>query len=249
MFKHNHAHYFHSLIVCFVVLLCLTTGAQARAKRKIFIPGQHALVIDERFSAFRERPDVKAPLKQRLRRGRVVGILGSVKKKSGARFLYVAISRNVRGYMHAAALARLGDRSDAEKLVNLLTETPDDLLKIKLARLCADNFRGTPAAPRCLVALGKAAEHAAEKLARDAQRRLGVKTEAGNGADNLLRRDLMLNFAGLDRFNRAGVTFDYLKTVDRIVYDGAVYRELLRRYPRSAEAREARERLEILAEQ
>ena len=42
------------------------------------------------------------------------------------------------------------------------------------------------------------------------------------------------------------MTFDYDATSDLIVYDGAAYRELLRRYPRSAEARTAGDRLEKL---
>jgi hypothetical protein len=54
----------------------------------------------------------------------------------------------------------------------------------------------------------------------------------------------LLNYAGLDRYNRIGITFDYDTAAERIVYDGAAYRELLRKYPRSAEANEARQRLE-----
>ena len=60
------------------------------------------------------------------------------------------------------------------------------------------------------------------------------------------KRDFELSFNGLDQFNRAGVTFDYDEAKDQFVYDGAVYRELLRRYPRSAEAVQARERLAAL---
>jgi hypothetical protein len=62
----------------------------------------------------------------------------------------------------------------------------------------------------------------------------------------LTKRDFLLNYAGLDRYNRIGVTFDYDATSDRIVYDGAAYGELLRRYPRSVEAQTASERLERL---
>jgi len=41
------------------------------------------------------------------------------------------------------------------------------------------------------------------------------------------------------------VMFDYDAASDRIVYDGAAYRELARRYPRSDEAQDARKKLEI----
>ena len=227
------------------LLLATASSAftQTKPKRKPFIPGQHAIVFDDRLSALREQPDVKAPLKQRLSRGRVVGILGAAKSKSGAPFLRVAISRNVRGWLLAAAIARLGNAADGEKILAALAESRDDLVKARLARLCADELRSPAVAPKALLTLGQAAEHAAEKLSRDADRRLG------DGApDSVGKREFVLSFNGLDRYNRAGVTFDYDEASDRIVYDGAAYRELLRRYPRSAEAALARERLDKLAQ-
>jgi hypothetical protein len=108
-----------------------------------------------------------------------------------------------------------------------------------LARLCADEFRATKHAPRCLLLLGEAAEHAAERLTRDAKRRVGDEEPSAG----LSKRDYFLNFAGLDRYNRGGVTFDYDQAAERIVYDGEAYRELLRRYPKSAEAQARKERL------
>ena len=54
----------------------------------------------------------------------------------------------------------------------------------------------------------------------------------------------MLNFVGLDRYNKLGVMFNYDN--DRLVYDGAAYREILQKYPHSAEAAEARTLLEKL---
>ncbi len=218
--------------------LLLAMPAFAQTKRKLFIPGQHAIVFDDRLSALREQPDVKAPLKQRLSRGRVVGIVGTAKGKSGARFVRVAISRNVRGWLLTAAIARLGSAADGEKVLAAIAESKDDLAKARLARLCADELRSPAIALKALLALGQAAEHAAEKLSRDADRRLGDDAPGG-----LSKRDFVLSFNGLDRFNRAGVTFDYDEARDRIVYDGAAYRELLRRYPRSAEAATARARL------
>jgi hypothetical protein len=89
------------------------------------------------------------------------------------------------------------------------------------------------------VILGEAAENAAERLTRDAKRRVGDdEPSAGLG-----KRDYLLNYVGLDRYNRIGVTFDYDEAADRMVYDGAAYRELLKRYPRSEEAQMARTRL------
>jgi hypothetical protein len=217
------------------VLFCI----QVMAKRNVFVPRQRAVVFDERISALRAQPDLKAPFRQRLRRGRVVGILGATKNKSGARFLRVAISRNTRGWVLADAVARRGNLADAERLLGLIGETKDDFTKIRLARLYADEYRATKFAPRALLILGKAAEGVADRMTREAKRRMGDEESIGG----LKRRFYFMNYAGLDRYNRIGVTFDYDEQEDRMIYDGKAYHELLRRYPHSGEAMEARQLL------
>jgi len=226
-------------LLAFIIALPLNVGAQA--KRKPFVPGQRAVVVEERLSALRAQADVKAPLEQRLRRGRAVGILGAKRGKDGQQFLRVAVSRNTRGWLLAEAVVRSGRAADADRLLNLIQETDDDFVKARLARLCADEFRVTKQAPRCLLLLGEAASRAADRLTRDAKRRVGDEEPSAG----LKRRDYFLNFAGLDRYNRAGVTFDYDDQAERIVYDGEAYRELLRRYPKSAEAQAMREKLSL----
>lgn len=226
-----------------IIGLIATTLANAQAQpRKVFVPGRHAIIFDERLSALRAQPDVKAPLTQRLRRGRPVGILGTAKSKDGASYLRVAISRNRQGWILADAVLRPGNPQDGERLLKLLEETRDDFAKARLARLCAEEFRAPNVAPRCLLTLGAAAERAAERLTRDAHRRVGDEEPSAG----LSKRDYFLNYIGLDRYNRAGVTFNFDAAGEKIVYDGAAYRELLRRYPRSAEAKVAQERWEKL---
>jgi hypothetical protein len=217
--------------------------ARAQEPQRANPPSQRAVVCDERFSALRAQPDVKAPLRQRLRRGRIVWILGAARSRNGGpQFYRVAVTRQTRGWIMAEAVARSGRAEDAERLLQLVNETNDDFIRARLARLCADEFRRTPAAPRALLALGEAAERAAERLSREARRRAGEEeSNAGNS-----RRDHLLNHASLDRYNRLGITFDYDAAGERIVYDGEAYRELLRRYPRRAEAGQARQRLEKL---
>jgi hypothetical protein len=56
----------------------------------------------------------------------------------------------------------------------------------------------------------------------------------------------MLNYVGLDRYNKLGITFEYDEARERLVYDGDAYRELLKKYPRSPEAAEANTRLTTL---
>ncbi|HEY9286328.1 MAG TPA: hypothetical protein VIP46_22945, partial [Pyrinomonadaceae bacterium] len=52
-----------------------------------------------------------------------------------------------------------------------------------------------------------------------------------------------LNFNGLDRYSRQGVNFTFDRAGRRYAYDGACWREILRRHPRSLEAAQARARL------
>jgi hypothetical protein len=52
-----------------------------------------------------------------------------------------------------------------------------------------------------------------------------------------------LNHASLDRYNRQRVGFIFDKSTKRFHYDGAAWRELIHRHPRSSEATEARKRL------
>lgn len=213
-----------------LVLLALTgLSGQIEAGRSLYVPGRRALVIDERLSALRTQPAEKAPIGQRLRRGRVVGILGSATSRNGARYLRVAVSRNRSGWILSEAVVRAGSARDAEKLLDLIEATNDEFTKVRLARLCADEFRLTKSAPRALAILGEAAEKAAERLTREARRRFGDQDPAAFEQGGPARRDLFLNFAGLDRYNRLGVTFDYDPSSDRLIYDGAAYRELLPR--------------------
>lgn len=220
-------------------IIAVSLSVQAQTKRKTVVSGQRAVVVDERLSALRTQPDVKAPLEQRLRRGRVVGILGIRKSKDGEQFLRVSVSRNTRGWVLAEAVVKSGNAADAERLVNLIENTDDDFIKARLAKLCADEFRATPSAPRCLLKLGETADRAADRLTRDAKRRVGNEEPSAG----LSKRDYFLNFAGLDRYNRIGVMFEYDQKLDRIIYDGEAYRDLAKRYPKSSEAQTAKDNL------
>jgi hypothetical protein len=54
-----------------------------------------------------------------------------------------------------------------------------------------------------------------------------------------------LNYAGLDRYNRQGVRFAFDRDQQKFHYEGASWREIIRRYPLSPEAVQARTRLEL----
>jgi hypothetical protein len=234
------------LIAALALAIVAALPASAQSKRRVFLPGQRGVVFDERLSALRAQPHFKAQLVQRMRRDRRVGILGAIIAKDGTKFFRVAISRNTRGWVLADAVIRPGNAADAERLMRLVVETKDEFTKARLAKLYADQFRSTRLAPKALMILGESAEGAAVRLSRDARRRVGDEDPDPGLNEGLTKRDFMLNYVGLDRYNRISVMFDYDAASDRIVYDGAAYRELARRYPRSDEAQVARKRLEIL---
>ncbi len=240
---------FAALCAFIVVATFVFTAASAQTfpikKRKKTIPGQRAIVYDERLSALRTQPDVKAGLVSRLRRDREVGIIGAPRSTNGGPVFYpVAVSRNIRGWIIAEALARPQQGQDAARLMSLIEDTKDEFARARLARLCADQYRGKEMAPRALLMLGQTAEQAATRLSREARKRVGDPDEALD--KHLSERDYMLNYVGLDRYNKLGIKFDYDEVGERLIYDGSAYREILKHYPRSQEAAEARTRLEKL---
>jgi hypothetical protein len=105
--------------------------------------------------------------------------------------------------------------------MRLIEETRDEFTKARMARFYADESRSTKYAPKALMILGGAAEGASERLSRDAKRRVGEDAPEAAPNAGLTKRDFMLNYAGLDHYNRIGVTFDYDAASDRIAYDGA----------------------------
>jgi uncharacterized protein (DUF3084 family) len=91
--------------------------------------------------------------------------------------------------------------------------------------------------------LGDMAEEVAARLTTDAARRLK------EGLGEAPEFSYYLNHTGLDRYNRQRVNFVFDKSTKRFHYDGAAWRELIRRHPRSSEAIEAKKRLELLYSQ
>jgi hypothetical protein len=94
-----------------------------------------------------------------------------------------------------------------------------------------------------LLLLGDMAEEMAARLSTEAARRLKV------GLGDAPEFSYYLNHTGLDRYNRQRVGFVFDKSTKRFHYDGAAWRELIRRHPRSPEAAEARKRINLLYSQ
>lgn len=231
------------LASCACLLLLFIDAHPQRRRRAPAVGGQQAVVVDERLAALRDAPQLTAHLVQRLGRGRAVSIIGARRGADGLNFYRVAVTRRTRGWLPAEAVASPARAGDDEKLLRLIRGS-EEFDRIARARIFLDNFPRSPLRPAVLLLSGDEAELAAAKLSRDAARRLDEREMAAGGAS---LESYFLNFNELDRYNKQGITFVFERAAKRFRYDGESWREILRRYPRSPEAAEARRRLDALA--
>jgi hypothetical protein len=133
--------------------------------------------------------------------------------------------------------------TDDERLLRLIRAS-QDFDRLARARIFLTTFHRSPLRPEVLLLYADSAESAAAKLSRDAVRRLNQDEVAAGGAPEFT---YFLNYNGLDRYNRQGVRFVYDQAAKTFHYDGAAWREIIKRYPLSVAAAEAGKRLEALA--
>ncbi len=94
-----------------------------------------------------------------------------------------------------------------------------------------------------LLLFGDLADAAASRLSRDAASRLNRREMAATGAP---AHSYYLNFNMLDRYRKLGIVFLLNSSTRQYHYDGASWKEVISKYPASAEAAEARKRLDAL---
>ena len=225
-----------ALSISILVLL----SAPAEAKKRVPPGGRVAVVVDERLSALRVAPGLTARLVERLSRGHLVSIRGQRITADGLRFYRVAISSRRFGWLQSDAVVVPWRAGDDTRLVRLI-ESSDEFDRIIRARTFLDVFPQSSLRPKVLALYGSEAEDVAEKLTRDAGRRFAKNELPTDGAPEF---SYYLNYNGLDRYNREGVTFKYDRLAKRFNYNGAAWREILKRYPNSPEASEAQKHLE-----
>ena len=215
----------------------------AFAQKKRLPPGGHvAVVVEERLSALRSAPDLRAKLVERLSRGHLVSIRGEKSTADGLKFYRVALSRKTFGWVQSDAVVvpwRVGD----DRRLLAMIENSDEFDRIVRARTFLDVFPRSVLIPRVLAMYASEAEDVAEKLSREAQRRFAKNELPADGAPEF---SYYLNYNGLDRYNREGVTFLFDRAAKKFSYDGAAWREILRRFPNSPQAVEAKKRLDPL---
>ena len=220
-------------------LLLTTSTAEAQRGRRPPAGGAAAVVVDERLAALRDAPGPGANLIRRLGRGRVVAVTGE-RASGGLKYLRVLVTRRTGGWLQAEAVARPSRAGEDARLLRLARGSAE-FDRLARAHLLLESFPRSALRPAALLVYGDAAAEAAGRLTREARRRLDPEEMEAGGAP---RASYFLNYNGLDRYRRLGVVFDFDPASETYRYDGAAWREILRRYPRSPEAVEARGRLE-----
>ena len=227
----------HRLVLCLICIFLFGHDSIFAQKRKPPAGGKLAVVVEERLAALRATPQLDGRLVRRLSRGRLVAIRSARTTSEGITFLFVNISARTRGWIQREAVVSAARAGDDQRLLRLI-EGSSGFDQISRARIFLDYFPRSSVRPKILLMLGESAEKTADKLSNDAAR----KISPGNGDAPAFT--YYMNYTGLDRYNRQGVKFVFNQSTERFQYDGAAWRELIRRYPKTPEAVEARKRLQ-----
>ncbi len=227
----------HKLAPC--VLLILFAANTIFAQRKPPTGGRLAIVVDERLAALRATPQLNGRLVRRLGRGRMVAVRSMKTSADGITFFLVNITSRTHGWIQREATVSPLRAGDDRRLLSLIDRS-EGFDRLSRARIFLDHFPRSPSRPEVLLLLGDTAEELAAKLTTDAARRL--KDDLSDAPEF----SYYLNYTGLDRYNRQRVGFVFDKSIKRFHYDGAAWRELIRHYPKTSQAEEARTRLSEL---
>lgn len=230
----------HKLAFC--LLLFLVIPSTIFAQRKPPAGGRLAVVVDERLAALRVTPQLNGRLVRRLSRGRLLAVRSMKTSADGVSFFLVNVSSRTHGWIQREAVVSSSHAGDDQRLLTLI-ERSQGFDRITRARIFLDHFPRSPLRPSVLLLLGNTAEELAAKLSNDGARRL--KEDLGDAPEF----SYFLNYTGLDRYNRLGITFVFNHSTKRFHYDGAAWRELIRRYPHSTFATEAKIKLDSLYSQ
>jgi hypothetical protein len=199
-----------------------------------------AVVVDERLAALRKTANLNGQLIRRLSRGRLLAIRAAKRTPNGVVFLLVNVTTRTHGWIQREAVVAPSSPGDDRRLLDLINDA-HGFDRIARARIFLDHFPRSPLRPQALLLLSTTAEEQAAKLSRDAAKRLN------NTTTNAPEFTYFLNYSGLDRYNRQRVKFVFDKAAKRFHYDGAAWRELVHRYPKTPEAATARNHLAQLA--
>ena len=235
------------LITVVVALLPPPVSAQTRpgpTKASAARPpeiGQTAVVIDETLSVLRMRPSLFAEGVHRMRRGRRVQILG-ITEADGVKFYKVTVPPRNYGWVQSDAVFGKFRPGDEERLMKLV-QAAEGFEQLEVAVEFFILYPQSASRPAMLLLFGDLADAAASRLSRDAASRLNRREMAATGAP---AHSYYLNFNMLDRYRKLGIVFLLNSSTRQYHYDGASWKEVISKYPASAEAAEARKRLDAL---
>ncbi len=217
----------------------LTNSRSAAAKAPEI--GKSAVVIDETLSVLRLTPSLFSDSIQRMRRGRKIHILG-VADADGVKFYRVTAPPTRTGWVQADAV--FGKfRADDEQRLAAFIQALNGFEQIEVAVQFFDLYPESKLRPSILRLIGDLLEEVAARLSRDAGARLSRKEMAATGAP---LHSYYLNFVSLDRYRRLGVKYQFNTSTRQFHYDGASWKEILAKFPSTAEAAEAIKRLNAL---
>jgi len=231
----------HKLTFCLCLIL-LSSSSFFAQQRKPPAGGRLAVVVDERLAALRATPQLSGRLVRRLSRGRLLAVRSMKTSADGISFFLVNVSSRTHGWIQREAVVSPSRQGDDQRLLTLI-ERSQGFDRLARARIFLDHFPRSRLRPAVLLLFGDTAEDLAAKLSNEAVRRLQV--ERGDAPDF----SYFLNYTGLDRYNRQGIIFVFNESTKRFHYDGSAWRELIRRYPRSLFATEAKIKLDSLYSQ
>lgn len=228
------------VFVCFFLFCSIQVAAQKRRPTPKPQPFA-AVVVDERLSVLRFEPSLSAIPMQRMRNGRTMLVTGE-KPADGVRFYRVQLTGEKTGWVQSDAVVSNAKRGDDERFTRLIrAESGFD--QIELVMIFLENFPRTSLRPAILLLAGDLLEENAARLSREAARKLQTADLASNPAPV---HSFYLNFSGLDRFRRLGAVFTFDAATKEFHHDGAMWREIVQKYPNSAESKEAQKRLESI---
>lgn len=207
------------------------------------VSGGSAVVIDEKLAVLRARPSLFADSMQRMRRGRRVQITDE-READGVTFYRVAAAPNNAGWVQSEAIFGKFRRGDDERLARLV-QSSEGFDQLEIAVNFLEMYAESRLRPAILLLFGDLAEETAARLSRDATRRLDRREMAASGAP---LHSFYLNFVSLDRYRKLGIVFLFNSNTKNFHYDGASWREILKKFPQSSEAAEAQKRLDSLKE-
>lgn len=232
-----------SLFVC----VALAAFSQAQVKRTTRTPpvprevGSTAVVMDETLSVLRLRPSLFAEPVQRMRRGRVVRILG-IAQADGVKFYKVSAPPSAAGWVQAdSVFGRFREGDDAR--LAMLVRSMGGFDQIEAAVEFFNLYPESRFRPSLLLLFGDLLEEAAAKLSKDAGNRLDRREMAASAAP---AHSYYLNYVGLDRYRKLGILFLFNSSTRQFHYNGASWTELTRKFPSSDESTEAQKRLDSL---